>query len=184
MIEEDLYRYIPQKYSLLNLIKGFRIPGFCYTYFLRKSAQTSKYSFAGIFYRILLRKYTYKFGIQISTPTKIGKGFYIGHFGNVVISSKAIIGNYCNISQGVTIGQIYIGSKIGAPHIADYVWMGTNSIIVGGIKIGPHVLIAPGAFVNFDVPPHSVVVGNPGKIIPKQNPTTMYIENILNKEKN
>lgn len=180
MIKGDLYRYIPKKYSLLNLVKGFRIPGFCYTFFLRKSAKTSKYSIAGIIYRILLRKFTYKFGIQIPTFTKIGKGFYIGHFGNVVVSPKAVIGNYCNLSQGVTIGQIFVGSKKGAPQIGDYVWFGTGCIVVGGIQIGSNVLIAPGAFVNFDVPSHSVVLGNPGKIIPKENPTVGYIENILN----
>lgn len=47
--------------------------------------------------------------------------------------------------------------------------------LVGGVKIGDNVLIAPGAFVNFDVPPNSVVIGNPGKIIPKEKPTEKYI---------
>ena len=38
-------------------------------------------------------------------------------------------------------------------------------------------MIAPLTFVNFDVPPHSVVVGNPAKIIHKENATEKYIEN-------
>jgi serine O-acetyltransferase len=39
-------------------------------------------------------------------------------------------------------------------------------------------LIAPGSFVNFDVPSYSMVIGNPGKIIAKENPTDGYINNI------
>ena len=40
-------------------------------------------------------------------------------------------------------------------------WIGTNAVIVGGIEIGDDVLIAPGAFVNVDVPSGSTVIGNP-----------------------
>ena len=47
--------------------------------------------------------------------------------------------------------------------------------IVGNITIGDDVLIAPNAYVNFDVPSHSVVVGNPGKIISRENATEGYI---------
>ena len=50
-------------------------------------------------------------------------------------------------------------------------------MIVGNVTIGRDVMIAPLAFVNFDVPPHSIVLGNPGKIIHKENATEAYIEN-------
>lgn len=54
-------------------------------------------------------------------------------------------------------------------------FLGTNSIVVGKVKVGNDVLIAPGAYVNFDVPDHSIVIGNPEKIIPKENATEGYI---------
>ena len=66
------------------------------------------------------------------------------------------------------------------PKLGDYVWIGTNAIIVGKIEIGNNVMIAPGAFVNFDVPCNSIVIGNPGRIISKENATLGYINNILN----
>ena len=48
--------------------------------------------------------------------------------------------------------------------------------IRGGVNIGDNVLIAPGAFVNFDVPDNSIVLGNPGKIIPRDSsPTAKHI---------
>ena len=54
--------------------------------------------------------------------------------------------------------------------------MGTNAIVIGNIKIEDNVLIAPGAFINFDVPKNSIVIGNPGKIIPRDSsPTAKYI---------
>ena len=54
-------------------------------------------------------------------------------------------------------------------------WIGTNSIVVGNVHIENDVLIAPNAYLNFDVPDHSIVWGNPGKIIEKSNATDGYI---------
>ena len=50
-------------------------------------------------------------------------------------------------------------------------------MVVGNVKIGTDVLIAPLAYVNFDVPDHSVVIGNPAKIIHKDNATEDYVCN-------
>lgn len=56
-------------------------------------------------------------------------------------------------------------------------WIGTNAVIVGNITIGSDVLIAPLAYVNFDVPDHSIVIGNPARIISRDNATAGYIQN-------
>lgn len=179
IIKSDLYRYVPYEYSFRNLLKGFLTPGFLYTFILRKAVSTSKKSLSGLWYRLLHRFYSHKYGFQIPVPVKIGEGFYIGHFGNVIVSPQAVIGRNCNISPGVTVGRIGLGKRAGAPVIGNNVWMGTNSVIVGGIKIGSDVLIAPCSFVNFDVPDHSLVIGNPGKIVPKDHPTMNYITNVI-----
>ena len=62
-------------------------------------------------------------------------------------------------------------------------WIGTNSVIVGGIKIGNNVLIAPNSFVNYDVPSNSIVVGDYKNIISKSNATKNYIHNTIEKYK-
>jgi serine O-acetyltransferase len=69
------------------------------------------------------------------------------------------------ISQGVTIGKTDRGKCKGSPTICNNVFIGPNSVIVGGITIGVNVLIAPNSFINFDVPDNAVVSGNPAKII-------------------
>lgn len=178
-IRSDLYRYISKDYSLKLLLKGLCIPGFRYMFLLRKTANYKKNSLRWFIYRILLRKCALKFGYQIPYNTKIKEGFFIGHFGTIVINDNVTIGRNCNIAHGVTIGQTNRGSNAGVPSIGDFVWIGTNAIIVGKITIGSNVLIAPGAFVNFSIPDHSIVIGNPGKIVSKQNPTEGYICNYL-----
>ncbi|MBS5500814.1 MAG: hypothetical protein KHX02_06910 [Collinsella stercoris] len=54
-------------------------------------------------------------------------------------------------------------------------WVGVNATIVGGITVGDDVLIAPGAYVNCNVPSHSIVLGNPCRIISRENATDSYI---------
>lgn len=85
-----------------------------------------------------------------------------------------------NIHKGVTIGQENRGERKGTPVIGDEVWIGINSTIVGAIHIGNDVLIAPNAFVNCDIPDHSIVFGNPCIIKPKNNATEGYINNKVN----
>ena len=130
IIMADLFRYGGLN-KMNGLIKGLRIPGFRYTYFLRKASKYKKFSILGIFYGLILKKYDYKYGFQIPTATKIGKGFYIGHYGTIVINGRARIGDNCNIAHGVTIGQANRGKLKGYPTIADKVWIGAGSVIVG-----------------------------------------------------
>jgi len=177
-IKADLYRY-HELSGLKGLLKGLMIPGFRYTYFLRKAAQSKKHSLSWFFYTLLRRKYGFKYGFQIPTTTDIGEGLFIGHYGAIVINEKAKIGKNCNISHGVTIGQAYRGKLSGTPTIGNHVWIGTGSVIVGKVVIGSNVLIAPNSFVNIDVPDNSLVLGNPCKIVAKENPCEGYINFIL-----
>jgi serine O-acetyltransferase len=55
------------------------------------------------------------------------------------------------------------------------VWIGTGAVLVGDIQVGPNVIITPNAFVNSDVLPNSIAIGNPVKIISKDNLTKNYI---------
>ena len=91
--------------------------------------------------------------------------------------NDVIIGKNVTIHPGVTIGKEVRGRRQGSPQIGDNVWIGANAIIVGNIQIGNNVLIAPGSYINFDVPADAVVLGNPGNIIVKKNAVEGYIKN-------
>lgn len=49
--------------------------------------------------------------------------------------------------------------------ISDDVWVGANAVILPGVTIGTHAVVAAGAVVTKDVPPHTVVAGVPAKVI-------------------
>ena len=176
IIKDDLYRYIGNESN--SIVKQIRYilftPGFQYIYFFRH-VQLSQNIFSRFFWNTCLKLCSFKFGIQIPAETNISKGFRIVHFGSIVINPETKIGKNFNISQGCLIGNSS-GKKQGTPVIGDNVCMNANSIIVGKVIIGNNVLIAPGSFINFDVPDNSIVIGNPGKIIQRnESPTTKYI---------
>lgn len=75
----------------------------------------------------------------------------------------------------MVIGQTNRGKHKGTPIIGNEVWIGINSVIVGGITIGDNVLIAPNSFVNCDIPSNSIVFGNPCIIKHRDNATEGYI---------
>ena len=183
LLKADLYRYCGSTSRRAFLSAYLRDPGFRFTYYLRKvSRYTAARSLFGLIpylcYRQILQHYRFKYGFEISPSAKIGPGFYIGHFGGVVISPYAVLGSNINIAQGVTIGATSRGARMGAPCLEDRVWVGANAIIVGKVVVGHDALIAPGAFVNFDVPAMSVVVGNPGTIVSDKG-SVGYVNKIL-----
>lgn len=125
--------------------------------------------------RLRLFRLSKRYGLEISTKANIGEGLYLGHPYNITVASGVKIGKNANLHKGCTIGRENRGKRVGVPTLGDCVYLGINSTVVGNITIGDDVFIAPGAFVNFDVPSHSVVVGNPGVIHPKDNATENYI---------
>lgn len=183
ILQADLYRYRGKIDQRSFLSAYLRDPGFRFTYYLRKVAHYSSRKrsigvFGYIYNRVRLNHYRFKYGFDISPTTRIGPGFYLGHFGGVVISPYAVIGANVNIAKGATIGATSRGARLGAPTIEDRVWIGANAIIVGKITIGQEALIAPGAYVNFDVPSKAVVLGNPGKIVSTTG-SEGYVNNIM-----
>ena len=172
---KDLYRYYGEKGESFarRLLRPIELK---YIALFRK-ANTARIKPLRLYYEVKLKLLSYKTHIQIPARTQIGEGFYIGHSGRVIIHPDAKIGKNVNVGTGVTIGFENRGARKGAPTLEGNCWVGTNSVIVGNVKIGEDVLIAPLTFVNFDVPAHSIVIGNPAKIIEKQNATEDYIQN-------
>lgn len=102
VVKADLFRYQPKPYSLKILMSGLKAQGFRYMFFRRLRDHFGSKSFAGRLANLFIRRYRYKVGFQIGE--KIGPGFYIGHFGTIVVSVNASIGSNCNIAHNVTSG--------------------------------------------------------------------------------
>jgi serine O-acetyltransferase len=116
-------------------------------------------------------------GISIPFTARIGKGLYIGHFGGIIIGSSVVIGKYCNISHGVTIGQGGRGGRQYSPRIGNRVYIAPGAKVFGGITIGDDVAIGANAVVVKDIPSKAVAVGIPAKVI-NYNSSKDFIVNI------
>lgn len=92
----------------------------------------------------------------------------------ITINAAAQIGENFTIFKGATIGLVRSGKRAGVPKIGNRVTVCTNAMVCYGITIGDDVLIAANAFVDFDVPSNSVVIGNPAMIKHKQDASKDY----------
>ena len=87
------------------------------------------------------------------------------------------IGNNVNLAQGITVTALNHnfsdtnkrideqGVSTNPVIIEDDVWVGANAVILPGVTIGSHCVVAAGAVVTKNVPPHSLVAGVPAKVI-------------------
>lgn len=143
--------------------------------YLGRIMQNTKSTLVKKLVKKLLVLYSHKFGIDIWDFENIGSGFKISHPFAITINSGVKIGNNCTIFKGATLGSVRSGCRQGVPTIGNRVVIGLNSTVVGGIYVGDDVFIAPNSFVNFNVPPHSLVIGNPGIVKHKENVSRDYI---------
>ena len=104
-------------------------------------------------------------GIEIHPGAKIGKGFFIDHGMGTVIGETAEIGRNVTVYQGVTLGGT--GKEKGKRHptIGDNVVVATGAKILGSFTVGNDSKIGAGSVVLSEVPPHSTVVGIPGRVV-------------------
>lgn len=115
-----------------------------------------------------------KYGLEISFKN-INGGLLLAHPVNITVNSRAVIGENVTLFKGSTIGSVRSGKREGVPVIGDRVTICCNAMVCGNIHIGNDVLIAANAFVDFDVPEHSIVFGNPGQIRAKRNASKDYL---------
>ena len=91
----------------------------------------------------------------------------------VFVSRGAKIGKDVVIFQQVTIGSNTLkdsgGSAGLAPEIGDNVYIGAGAKIIGGVKVGDHCRIGANCCVYKDLPPHSVAVMAPMRLIQKES---------------
>lgn len=105
----------------------------------------------------------------------IGNHTRIGLHNTII--GPVTIGNHVNLAQGITVTALNHnfsdaekrideqGVNTTPVVIEDDIWIGANAVILPGVTIGSHSVVAAGSVVTKDVPPHSLVAGVPAKII-------------------
>jgi len=104
-------------------------------------------------------------GIEIHPGAVIGRRFFIDHGMGVVIGETTEIGDDVLLYQGVVLGGTSTEKKKRHPTIGNNVVIGAGAIVLGAIKVGDNSKIGAGSVVIKDVPPHSTVVGVPGRVV-------------------
>lgn len=130
---------------------------------------------------IEIKKDTHIFGpcqLRCDNGSKILIGEDVGLRGVKIYARNGIItfGKSCMLSYGINIRNtdshpvIDVSSgKILNPekdiHIGDHVWIAENATILKGVNIGNDSIVGTGAIVTKNVPPNSIVAGNPGRVV-------------------
>lgn len=145
---DDQQRVTKHKTDKIRRLHAFS--NWCWKHHLTPIAK-----FTRLFIRII-------FSADIPYQLTIGKGTVFPHCALGSLFHPAVtIGERCVILHGVTAG----GKPEGVPTIENDVRIGAHATIVGKITIGHHSVIGAGSVVVKDVPPYSIVAGNPAKII-------------------
>ena len=121
-------------------------------------------------------------------PVIIGDRTKIG-LSNTIIG-PVTIGNDIRLAQNITLSglnhnyedvsmPIHVQGVSTSPIvIEDDSWIGSNVVVVAGVTIGKHSIVAAGSIVTKDIPPYSVVVGNPGRVLKQYNHQTKVWEKV------
>jgi serine O-acetyltransferase len=104
-------------------------------------------------------------GIEIHPGAKIGRRCFIDHGMGVVIGETTEIGDDVTIYQGVTLGGTSTEPVKRHPTIEDSVTIFGGAAVLGPVTVGRHSRVGAGSVLVTSVPPHSTVVGIPGRVV-------------------
>jgi len=162
-VQADFHRFREEGDSLRVMVRGLLSQGFqalivyrIFRWFYERRIPTQPLRF---FVERFIEIIT---GISIPAQAKIGKGLRIHHFGGIMLHSTAIVGEYCTIYHGVTLGDR--GSWGDAPRVGNRVLIGAGAKLIGEIVIGDDCVIGANAVVHTSVPTCHIAVGVPAVV--------------------
>ncbi|MDO6470719.1 serine O-acetyltransferase [Maribacter sp. 1_MG-2023] len=122
----------------------------------------------GIPVRILYKIFVeWILGIEIPDTTTIKGGLKVMHGQGLIVNTNTKIGEYVTLRHNTTIGNSKPGGK--SPIIENNVDIGANCVVIGDIIIGENSIIGAGSVVVKSIPPNSIAVGNPARVLKKNN---------------
>lgn len=123
----------------------------------------------------LARHYT---GVEIHPGATIGRRVFIDHGMGVVIGETAVIGDDCLIYKGVVLGGTTLQRSKRHPTLGKGVTVGSNACILGAVRVGDGARIGSGSVVIKDVEEGGTAVGIPGRVVSKEQPSSLQIPDL------
>ena len=117
-----------------------------------------------LLYRFLFKWVEWTCGITLPYTVKLGRRVRIWHHSGMILHAAAI-GDDVHLRQNTTFGIARRDKLFELPTIGDRVDLGCGVVILGNVNIGPDSVIGANAVVLTDIPPRSVAVGIPAKVV-------------------
>lgn len=92
---------------------------------------------------------------------------------NAVLGARVEVGENCHIGAGAVLAGVLEPISAQPVVIEDHVMIGANAVVIEGVRVGHDAVVAAGAVVLEDVPPRSVVAGNPAKVVKMKDEKTI-----------
>ena len=121
-------------------------------------------------------------GGQYNPRLEIGNGVNLGHNVTITVNKEVVIEDECNIASGVRIvdsdahprntedrvkGLPPPPDEIKPVRICRRAWLSADCMIMKGVTVGEGAVVGAGSIVVTDVPPYSIVMGNPARVVVK-----------------
>ena len=159
----DIRRAFFSNYSMVGLLLYYRLCHYWAKLPRRSLIQRLCHGFCYLRFQRLQKNC----GIELNQHTQIGYGLRLPHRGGIIIHPQAVIGNNCEIMQGVTIGNNILKNRDAVAVIGNEVLLCSGAKIIGNVHIGNTVVVGANAVVVKDVPDCTIVGGVPAKEIGK-----------------
>lgn len=130
-------------------------------------------------------------GVEYQPRLEIGDGTYIGRNAHICACTQVTIGINVVFSDNIYISDLFHGFEDvnvpmmdqplvcpGPVTIEDEVWLGERVCVMPGVTIGKHSVVGSNSVVTKNIPPFSVAVGSPAKVIRRYNEDSKQWENI------
>lgn len=117
------------------------------------------------FAKLVQRRISDLYGIDIHPGARIGGGIFIDHGTGIVIGETAVIESEVSILHGVTLGGTGKATGKRHPDVGPGVLLGAHCTVLGNIRIGAHAKVGAGSVVLEDVPMRCTVAGVPARVV-------------------
>ena len=163
MVRADIARFREEGPGLRPVVRGLLSQGFQALFVYRAFRWCHEHRIPTQPFRFFVERFIeITTGISLPVQAEIGKGLRIHHFGGIIISSEASLGDYCTVYHGVTLGDL--GGWGGAPRVGSHVVIGAGAKLLGNIEIGDHCHVGANSVVRMSVPAGCLAVGVPAVI--------------------
>ncbi len=109
--------------------------------------------------------------VVVGSRVNIGAGSFLYGYGDIEIGDDCLLANQVEVVTGGhehgrrDLAMRFQGRRPTRTVIGRDCWLGTHAVVLGGVSLGEGSIVGAGAVVTGDIPPYSIAVGVPARVI-------------------